>query len=58
MGFQGSLKEKVNDLVESLNLSNGNWNDWEDELIRSVDKWERDYTPAQAKKIIDLWEKL
>ena len=60
-GFSG-IHGKIEDLVESLSLSNGEWNEWETEFIESLKPKLRynniKLTPRQYEKMNDLWEKL
>lgn len=60
--WQKDLRVKLEDLRETLNISNHKWNDWELEFIRNItQKLENmviHVTPNQWEKIEDLWERI
>lgn len=60
--YQKDLRRKLNDLSESLSLSNNGWNAWELEFIEDISLKLQEstihVTPKQLDKIWDLWEKI
>jgi len=60
--YQSTLRARIEDLKATLKISNINWGAWEREFIESVskklDQQIINVSPAQYKKIYDLWEKI
>ena len=51
------LKEKIDDLYESLKIRNVSWNDKDRKFIAQM-KTAIHFTPAQIAYVNGLWEKL
>lgn len=60
--YQRDIRSKLEDLRDTLNVSNVKWNKWEREFIESVtlklEHMSINLSPKQYDNVMNLWERI